>query len=528
MKKTIVFVNSAKFALFISVSLFSLGACKKNSVSEEKERSIKVENFQSFSVSITSPIIGADTNSADNRAAIQTALDASGIIYIPTGTFKVKGTLNVSANTTITGPGTLKQVDTANVPFLKINAVSHVTIRDITIIGNNGLSHGVKNAKGTIHVLGGGSYLASDIHLLHLNIGNAYDYAIEGDHASQLTIDSCHIYSFGNRGINLDFSNHTHLDYNLIDGFVSGTTKGVHGIEVWGKTSTSTKGSTDHTITHNTVQNVSGGGIWTSYATQITANYNTVSNCGDVGIDGEATSYMTIQNNTVSNCKNGAITTFFASDNFDISNNQIHQDSGYGAGIYFYGTGISNLINVKDNNIYVANNYAIYSITNVISNSTIQNNSITCPATIAIYLNGDNQISILNNMINVGTASTISVNTGIFIGGGSYNVITGNTVKSLYDSSIPITSANASKAGIHLYWRDATYVCQHNQVKNNTITGFTNSVNDNCWGNIASYNEITNNKLLNVYRRSGTGYVGTISGNKLASDTTIAVSATLY
>lgn len=458
----------------------------------------------------------------DDTAAIQNALHQGGSIYFPAGVYLISASLNVSSGSILSGPGTLKLSETVatNIPILSIsNQKSRISIRGLTLNGNGG---GL-NSGGNVGAVTVTQPSCSEITLSDLTIINARDHGIELENATQVTVKSCRITGFTGRGINIVFCWDCTVQDNYLDG-ASGTQRAEHGIQIWGNWKGAIAAG-NFTITGNTVKNVNGGGIWGAWFESGAITGNQVEGCGDVGIDLEGCRQVSVTENTVKNCVNGCITTFHGSNSITINKNQITQTKSCSAGIKIYGNGVSENISITGNQVEVVlGSYCIYSDMAALSNSVIQGNLLKNGRGTAIRLLSANNMTIAGNAIVVGDLSNDSDgSTGIDICGGNDCIINDNTIESLQDNS-----PGGSGGGIYLYWASSSYPCQRNTVINNIIRGFTTSINDNCWGNVASYNCIKNNWVNTIYRRAGIYYNGVIESNFHIDNPDIVISATEY
>lgn len=460
----------------------------------------------------------------DDTAAIQAALNQGGDIYFPKGTYLVSSSLNVISDSNLSGPGTLKLSDkaTTNIPILSIsNQKSWILITGLTLDGNGY----AKNSGGNAGAVTVSQPSCNEITISNLTIINARDHGIELENATKVSVKSCRITGFTRRGINIVFCMDCTIEGNYLDGVSgTGTHRAEHGIQIWGNWN-KTIAAGNLTITGNIVKNVDGGGIWGANFENSVITGNQVEECGDVGIDLEGCLNVSVTENSVKNCVNGCITTFYGSKSIAIRGNQITQLINCVAAIKIYGGGVSQNLSITGNNIQVTlGPYCIYSDMAALANSSIEGNEMRNERGAGIRLLNADKMTITGNKIVVGNpAFQADCLFGIDICGGNDGIINDNYLESLHDDS-----SAGSGGGIYLYWADSSHPCQKNTVTNNVIRGFITSINDNCWGNNASYNCIENNRVNTIYRRAGVYYNGLIDSNTSIDDPNITINETKY
>lgn len=453
-------------------------------------------------IDITDLPYGAHPNNTDNKAQIQQALDQGKKIYVPKGVFNVSGSLLTRSKTTLFGEGTLKLSSPTDIPVIKIVDVNHVALNGLTLDSN--FAQKSRGTYATIFVA-----KSSNIYVHEVYIKNTSNFGVEVEDSKDITIEGCNITNFLQRGINLVFCHGTTLLGNYIDGILPNGKLGIHGIEIWGKDGDDIK-STSHVAVSNTVKNVNGGGIWTSWVDDITIMGNDVENCQDVCIDVEGTQYATIAGNRVKNGKNGGISTFYASQHVLINGNDVVQEKGHGAGIRIFGKGISSEIQISRNTIQTDDSIGISTNQGVLSNSKIYLNHIRTKNNIGIRMLEANKISLLKNIVLAN-----GKNKGITIEGGSECLIEANKVMTHTDQARISADQYPDAGGIYLYWRNEEFNCQRNKVLDNIIKGFQISINDNCWGNSNSKNVIEDNLVENIsYNKQAGKYGGSIKNNR--------------
>jgi parallel beta-helix repeat protein len=315
--------------------------------------------------------------------------------------------------------------------------------------------------------------------------------------------------------LDLSFSSRGRVDGNSVDTCA-------HGIQWWGGDSatTSATGMFDLTITGNVVKHVTGGCIWGSDGERVTVSGNSVESCGDVGIDLEGTTHSTVTGNTVKNATNAGIATFYGSSNVTIESNTIDQVDAGGPGIKFFGTKPSRTLVVTGNTIQTSGSIGVTMDQGIAIDLSIENNAI-------VVTQAQPAIRALDaeNVIITGNRLTVGGPTGISFEGPSASLITGNVVHTTADA----TTTPGDHAGIFLPWRSAAFPTQRNTVRDNLVSGFSTSINDDCWGDVASANEISFNRVDGaIYRRAGAGWTGSVSSNHRLSDPNAVVDALTY
>jgi Pectate lyase superfamily protein/Right handed beta helix region len=272
-------------------------------------------------------------------------------------------------------------------------------------------------------------------------------------------------------------------------------------------------------ITSNMIRNV-GAAAWGSAGQQITITGNHVGDCTDVCLDVEGSSDVLISGNDVGNAANGGIAAFYASSHVNISSNTVSQDSSHGSAIFIHGTGATESTLIVDNKLQVlGTSPAINTAQGALANSTIQGNQISSATAAAVRILEGDRVNILSNDIRVGGA------TGLSIEGGSGSSILNNVITGPSAGLV----ADIAQGGIHVVWRSAAEPAQNNRIESNTIVGFPISINDDCWGDHASFNVISDNAVDAIYHRgSGAPYRGTIENNHANSDQKMLVRAASY
>ncbi len=440
-------------------------------------------------IDITAPPYRAHPDRADNRAAIQEALDQRGGVYVPPGTFRVSDALRLKSDTRLFGEGTLLLTASEALALL-LTTGQRVAVHGLTLDGN--FARKTDEAAGAILLYGGAAHVGID----RVTIRRAGHFGISGANVEHLTVKNCRIVDFVGRGINWSFCHHTLIEANHIDGQTTDGQLAEHGVEIWGKDG-DRRASGHHVVSNNTVQHVAGGGIWTAWTEDVTIIGNYVEHCLDVGLDVEGTHRAVITGNTVKNGRNAAIATFFASEGVLIHANDITQQAGYGPGVRIFGEGISRDVTIRQNTIRTFDSAGIFTNQRVLADSRITANHINGQQGVGIALLEADRVEVTDNVLLLGATPR-----GLSLEGGSYGRVQGNRI--IKDAAENRPDNPANEGGIYLYWRSPEFPGQGNRVTGNSVRGFAVPINDNCWGQ-PSTNVITNNQVRAVYYNRAAG-----------------------
>ncbi|CAM4097520.1 right-handed parallel beta-helix repeat-containing protein [Paenibacillus alkaliterrae] len=430
------------------------------------------------STTVTSVTVAHDDTVALTNAA--NSLTNGGTLYFPGGTYLTDG-LSLTAKTKLIASGNaiLKgRSGTADV----LTLASGCSVYGLEIDGNKSIKTG-----------GRGIHAAPNIS----------DYIVEG----------CYIHDCFGQGIEANAASKGRLANNRIENCL-------HGIQWWGGDSATSEtiGIFDITIVGNIIKGVMGG-IWGSLGERITVVGNTIESCTDVGIDFEGCMHCVASGNTVKNCTYAGLAAFFGSKYIEFTGNTVKQDNTYGPGIKFFSSSKQhNYITVNNNTIYTYNQPGIFTDVGCLFNSLISGNLIRVETVdLGIRIQSGNKNDIIGNKII--TASTH----GILYEGGSDSLIVQNDIETSTDAS-----AGGAAGGIRLVWISSTYPCHRNIVRDNFVRGFVTGVNDDCGGDIISYNWIEGNRVSTIYRRAGAGYAGRIERNVSTGNPNTDVAGTTY
>jgi parallel beta-helix repeat protein len=459
-------------------------------------------------------VVAPAPSGADDTAALTTwfaSLSGHRIGRI-SGAYTISGQFTIPDDATVDARGAVFTCTTA-------------TAYDVIHLGNNSVLHGLEIAGGT-KAGGNGVVVAS---VTGAVVADCYIHDLAGtslnDGRGIAVISTSSKYKvIGNRinnvhaqGIDLDTSSSGTVTGNSVD-------TALHGIQFWGGDSSvsSIIGIAHLVIANNRIKNVTGG-IWGSLGQYVTITGNDVDTCTDVGIDFEGCLDSAVTGNTVRNAKNGAYAVFYASSRCVFSGNVADQTTaGNGPGFKFFATapGANTRITVRGNIFTgvangVTNDAASGSAASV-TDSLIADNDIRVltDSVAAVLIRDANRVRILDNTMHV------TGHVGIDYQGVSDGEVEGNKIYT--DAGTDTTAVGASAAGIHLYWRNATFPGKRNRIRNNTVAGFVQAIFDNCWGDNASYNLIENNVATPVNHKGTTGYTGVINNNR--TDTTHAAA----
>lgn len=463
---------------------------------------------------------GATNDTANFQSAANDA--AGGILFLPAGSTFLIDTVTIPANTVVLAHGAKVKARTGTFTDL-VDVASGCRIYGLEVDGSkashaSGVGNGIKGAAVTDVVI-------ADCYIhdcyqdgIQLTSGSA-KYRIERNR-----IESC-CTGFESSAIRVDASSNGVIADNLIS---SNTYFG--GITVWGgnASGSSVIGITDVTVTGNTVSNLTaagkGAGIFVALGERVTVTGNSVLNCTDVGIDFEGCLNCAATGNTVENCgtgsSGGALTVFYTSKYVSFAGNTVQQGSGYGAGFVAAGGGAaSSAIQVNSNVFHTYDQPAVKCAAQGVTSSQFNDNQIVCDAaTPAIYLLQSSGNTVMGNRVEV-TGST-----GIKIEGGAANLIHDNRVRTASDAAV----AAGGVGGILILYVDGTWSAHQNTVKNNFVSGFFASVNDDWGSDATSWNLIEGNRVATVYRRASGAWAGKITNNVSTGNPNTAVTETTY
>jgi parallel beta-helix repeat protein len=433
---------------------------------------------------------GVKGDGSNETTSVQLVVDSAGgrPVLFPAGIYAVNN-VTLPANTTIFSEGgaTLKGFSgSGNV----LSIGSGCVVRNFTIDGNKASKTG---GKGIQAAWADGCVIES------CTIRDCFEQGIQIQNTNGFLLSKNDIaYCGGNpapdqfQGISIVYANHGQVLANRV-------THCQHGIQFWGDV---TIRVTDLLIQGNYVDTIDGGGIWGACGNRVSIVNNNVSNCLDVGIDFEITNHSVATGNTVLNCSNGGLTCFTNCNHIVFSGNVVEQSGGFGPGVFMTGTEINTHILMSGNVIKTASSIGIQSGIECLSNSQIVGNTVQVLSGQGINLLEGDRINILGNTI------TCNSTAGILFQGISRSLIAQNVV----ENSGSDASAVGAGGGIWIYWKSAGRPCQYNTIKDNQVRGFVTGINDDCWGDNASFNYFEGNRTNTIYRRTGAWY-GRASGN---------------
>lgn len=348
----------------------------------------------------------------------------------------------------------------------------------------------------------------TDLLVSSLRIFNIGGKGVNLTHCANYKVANLWLNSITQQGINLDVSSNGEVYGNAV-------VNALHGIQFWGgdASASSTIGISDIAIYGNRVADVTGG-IWGSLGKNIAVSGNTVKDCEDVGIDFEGCQNSSMTGNTVSNCHNGGLSLFFGSKHCVISGNTVENNatSGLKNGIWF--TDADNSHNtVAGNTVKTTNNGNSFYFGDGSKYNTVNGNAFTGGTANAWRLSYS---SITSNTIIDGKLCII---------GGIYNHVEGNTL--IRNSSADATSPN--EAPIYITWSSSSWPSQVNTVCNNLVIGWRYSITDDCWGDILSLNDCSNNRVSGPLHHRGTGgWFGRMTNNALISNPNVSATVLSY
>ncbi len=156
-------------------------------------------------------VVGDGTT--DDTTAIQTALDKTGTIYFPAGTYKITSALNISSNSTLMGDGKEKTVlyfykasNPASDEFmLKAEDKTNITVKNLTL-SSNAYDDGLFNL---------GTYTTSPVPHYTANVQGRINGLFISS-CTNVNVLDCEVRYFNYHGIRVSVSNSTTYNENLV------------------------------------------------------------------------------------------------------------------------------------------------------------------------------------------------------------------------------------------------------------------------------------------------------------------------
>lgn len=235
----------------------------------------------------------------DDTAALQAAITAvsgtGGTVEVPAGVYRISRTVEVPANTTVSGSGVITQ-STAGVSGLRITG-SGVTIEGITLRGPNltpayvSAEHGIE-ARGT-----------QESPLTQLTVRDVTEdgwgaYGVYLQHVVGFTVTGCTLSDIGYTGIGVLSGSHGAITDNRVDNITPGASGNAYGIIM--SYADNEPESTDIVVRANTVSRVFWEGIDAHGGSRLTIDSNTVRESGDgIALAQGTTSVQSGADNTV-------------------------------------------------------------------------------------------------------------------------------------------------------------------------------------------------------------------------------------
>lgn len=257
-----------------------------------------------------SPYNAVGDGVTDDTAAIQAALDAvealaGGVVYLPTGTYKVTSELTVTQPMAIYGDGaglSIVRATTLGATKAVLKVMSDdVSFRDLTVRGPSVATFvlaecGIWYAGIAAAPLTGGLVERVEVY----NVGS---YGILTDHAHGVTVRVCHVHDVGYGAIANFSSNDWGVFGNFVDTVTPGTADNAYGIFTTAETGGAMPSG--FRIIGNRVKNVLiWEGIDTHGGTDGVIEGNTITDCAigvnvSPGANGEAPHRVVVNGNTI-------------------------------------------------------------------------------------------------------------------------------------------------------------------------------------------------------------------------------------
>lgn len=480
------------FFMFYSCLSVAKGRINNSFISSISLKHSKNLNIKKITEKINVISLGAKGDCVqDDSLYIQQALDSGAreIILPKTKCAYLIDSIFIPAGVLLKGNGATimaKSKGVANLITLRNNS----EIREITIDGNG------KNrlAGDIISSVNQKNITISNLVIKNFNSGraisiiNSNNFIVQNNTIKNISGPSKY------QAINITFSNYG----NIINNEISGA---MHGIQWWGGDSAQSTviGMSNLTIRKNRIKNVVGG-IWGSLGSHITVSENEIENAADVGIDFEGCQDFIATKNFVTAAANGGIAIFFSSKRGIISKNSIIVKNTIGLNNGIWSTAAEHRdIFILDNSIinHTGKGQGIYIDTgaerfNILRN-TLNGNGI--------YIHNSSEFNISENFISNGA---------IILNGSSNNKVSSNNLmnKNTLTGNTPLTAA------IVIAWASKNYQAQHNLIIDNKIIGWKYSITDDCSGDHASFNNISNNLVSGILSHRGTnGWTGRMIEN---------------
>lgn len=131
----------------------------------------------------------------------------------------------------------------------------------------------------------------------------------------------------GLAAINVSYARSVTVDSNTVSGYASGVQWWGGGIDVSTSSNPYPKWSYGHQIRHNTITDVTIGGIWGGMGRSIRVERNTVNRCDDVCLDAESSDSVTFYGNDARNAGNSILAAFWHSTAVVFDSNRVVVDN---------------------------------------------------------------------------------------------------------------------------------------------------------------------------------------------------------
>jgi parallel beta-helix repeat protein len=294
-------------------------------------------------------------NATNSTANIQAAVDNNSIVYLPYGTYLTNATLNIPANVTFFGPGTIHYTGTGQA--ISITG-DNVNIEGITVYGE----YSGTFLSGSVGIYCNRTIFSPTLNIIttnNINIENVTIYnfgqsGIRGDWWNTFTIFNCTIRNCGQHGILITSPRYGKISNNTISSITPGQTNSGYGISLSRNSSVLVNGVATSLTT--TQAPVPFDCFISNNVISSIINY--------VAIDLHSGNNITIIGNTIQACQmginlehasNGA--NLATCDNITITGNNIYGDGGTTVGYAWFTAAI--YIDAQSGAGEIANNVSI-------------------------------------------------------------------------------------------------------------------------------------------------------------------------
>lgn len=226
--------------------------------------------------------------------------------------------------------------------------VSGVSASDIGFLGRDGndIAFGMYGASRSVHIK---RCKTTNAGLWH-SVSSATNYAASNDanSPSDVQIEDCIGLGNASHVVGQPFISFGYGHDFRVKGCVAAHY--LHGIQLWGGNSDpSVDGALanarkihDVEISHCSMSNISGGGIWGSMGQRIRVIEPDVRLCSDVGVDFEGCQESGCEGGHVQDCSNGCLTTFWYNRGVYFKNVNVTLNAGYSVASRIYNASLDN------------------------------------------------------------------------------------------------------------------------------------------------------------------------------------------